>query len=95
MLTNKERILLQESAEKNLLKYVVNISPLLDNVLHSHDLRIYGFEWCHTVNQNSDHPMSMTDYVRTNFLQFPHSEDEHIRICFQNKKGNVERDNVG
>ena len=45
MLPNKERFLLQESAEKNILKYVVNISPLLDNVLHSHDLRIYGFEY--------------------------------------------------
>ena len=88
MLTNKERILLQESAEKNILKYVMNISLLLNNVLHSHDLRIYGFEWCHTVNQNSDHPIPMT--MSTFF-----SEDELVRICFQNKKGNVGRYNVG
>ena len=37
----------------------------------------------------------VNDKVRTNFFQFPHSEDEHVRICFQNKKGNVGRDNVG
>ena len=77
-------------SEEEYIEICSEYQPLLDNVLHSHNFRIYGFEWCHTVNQNSDHPIPMTISGPIFF-----SEDEHVRICFQNKKGNVGRDNVG
>ena len=43
LLVNKKKEF-EISGEEYILKCVVNISPLVDNVLYSHDLRIYGFE---------------------------------------------------
>ena len=51
--------------------------------------------WMVSHSEPKFRPANANDYVRTNFLHFPHSEDRQISICFRNKKGNVRRDNVG
>ena len=51
--------------------------------------------WMVSHSEPNFRPVNANNYVRANSLQLPHSEAMHVRICFQNKKGNVGRDNVG